>query len=131
MSTNKSSEHRDRSVNDTDQLQASPTPRSDFTRSWSMLELHEIKVIHSLQDNISDILSDEDSPNFNGIDKHTRSQDAKQEDGEDDFFFYDDEEEKIQPSTVSTMVNGYSKKVFSFNSHSLYVNNTDEDTSFV
>lgn len=128
MSTNKSSEHRDRSASDTDQLQAAPIPRSDFTRSWSMLELHEIKVIHSLQDNISDILSDEDSPNFNGIDKST-SQDAKQADGEDDFFFYDDEEEKIQPSTASTMVNGHTKKVHSITSHSLNVKNPKEEPS--
>ena len=130
MSTNKSSEHRDRSVSDTDQLQAAPIPRSDFTRSWSMLELHEIKVIHSLQDNISDILSDEDSPNFNGIDKHT-SQGAKQADGEDDFFFYDDIEEKIQPSTTSTMVNGHTKKVHSITSHSLNVKNPKEEPSLV
>lgn len=128
MSTNKGSEHRDRSVSDTDQLQAAPIPRSDFTRSWSMLELHEMKVIHSLQDNISDILSDEDSPNFNGIDKCT-SQDAKQADGEDDFFFYDDEEEQIQPSTASTMMNGHTKKVRSITSHSLNVKNPKEEQS--
>ena len=110
MSTNKISEHRDRSASDTDQLQAAPNPRSDLNRSWSMLELHEIKVIHSLQDNISDILSDEDSPNLNGVGIY-KGQDAKHTDGEDDFFFYDDEEEKIQSATASSMVNGQTKKI--------------------
>jgi len=61
-----------------------------MTRSWSMLEMTEMKVIHDLQDDMEGMLSIDEEVHPSAMGGRLLS-DTSEDDEDDDFLFYDDE----------------------------------------
>ena len=70
-------------------LSTSPKSSAAMPRSWSMLEMTEMKVIHDLQDDMEGMLAIDEEVHPSAMGGRLLS-DTSDDDEDDDFLFFDD-----------------------------------------
>jgi len=106
-------------------LSTSPKSSVAMPRSWSMLEMTEMKVIHDLQDDMEGMLTIDEEVHPSAMVGRLLS-DTSDDDEDDDFIFYDDENGEDSVSDLDVSV----RRVNVHQSHG-YDSDDDDDGGFV
>uniref|UniRef100_A0A7S3Q4G1 Uncharacterized protein n=1 Tax=Chaetoceros debilis TaxID=122233 RepID=A0A7S3Q4G1_9STRA len=105
-------------------LSTSPKSSVAMPRSWSMLEMTEMKVIHDLQDDMEGMLTIDEEVHPSAMVGRLLS-DTSDDDEDDDFLFYDDENGEDSVSDLDVSV----RRVNVHQSHG-YDSDDDDDGGF-